>query len=148
MSTITSEANATDNTVKGSCLCGAVSYQFSGEPRGFQYCHCSRCQKASGSAHGSFMFVKPDQFSWLSGASLVTRYEVPEAQFYASCFCSRCGSSLPWEVKGANNIAIPAGTLDQDPGVRPRRNIFFDYRACWFEPASELKCFSEGPVRK
>ncbi len=137
----------TKEAISGSCLCGAVTYQFIGEPRGFQYCHCSRCQKASGSAHGSIMFVKPEQFAWLSGEALVNRFEVPEAEFYASCFCRKCGSSLPWEVKGANNIAIPAGTLDQDPGIKPRRNIYYDSRACWFESSGDLKCFSEGPTK-
>ena len=137
-----------EEAITGSCLCGKVTYQYTGEPRGFQYCHCSRCQKVSGSAHGSIMFVKPEQFMWLSGEDLVNRFEVPEAKFYASCFCSNCGSSLPWEVKGANNIAIPAGTLDRDPGVKPRRNIFFDSKASWFESSGDLKCFSEGPERK
>ena len=140
--------NLQEEAISGSCLCGAVTYQFQGEPRGFQYCHCSRCQKVSGSAHGSIMFVKPEQFKWLSGEALVTRFEVPEAEFYASCFCSKCGSSLPWEVKGANNIAIPAGTLDQDPGIKPRRNIFYGSRADWFESSGDLKCFSEGPTSK
>ncbi|GGK69397.1 GFA family protein [Amphritea balenae] len=135
-------------TTCGSCLCGSISYQFTGTPRGFQYCHCSRCQKITGSAHGAIMFVKPDQFEWLSGADLVSRFELPEAKFYASCFCSKCGSSLPWEIQGGGNVAIPAGSLDQDPGVRPTRNIFTNSDACWYEPASNLDNFAQGPVRR
>lgn len=137
-----------EHKIAGSCLCGEVKYQFTGAARGFQYCHCSRCQKVTGSAHGAIMFVKPDQFEWTKGADKVTRFELPEAQFYASCFCSNCGSSLPWEIQGGGNVAIPAGSLDQDPGVRPGRNIFWDSKACWFEQSSELECFSQGPVRK
>lgn len=148
MNQTTEDTGRQQKSISGSCLCGAVSYQFQGDPKGFQYCHCSRCQKVSGSAHGSIMFVKSEQFKWISGENLVNRYEVPEAQFYASCFCRNCGSSLPWEVKGTNNIAIPAGTLDQDPGIKPRRNIYYDSRACWLESSGDLKSFSEGPVSR
>jgi len=141
-----SSANIT--TTKGSCLCGSVEYQFNGEARGFQYCHCSRCQKVTGSAHGAIMFVKPDQFEWLKGEDNVGRFELPEAQFYANCFCKTCGSSLPWEIQGGGNVAIHAGTLDQDPGIKPRRNIHWASKACWYTPSSELECFSDKPVRK
>ena len=131
---------------RGSCLCGSVTFQFTGQPRVFQYCHCSRCQKVTGSAHGAFLFVKPDQFQWQTGSEQVQRYELPEAEFYASCFCRECGSSLPWELQGGGSIAIPAGSLDDDPGMRPQRNIFHDSRACWYKPGSELQSFAERPV--
>ena len=135
-------------TISGSCLCGQVNYQFSGPARGFQYCHCSRCQKVTGSAHGAIMFVKPEQFQWTKGAGEISRYALPDAQFYASCFCRNCGSSLPWEIQGGGNIAIPAGSLNEDPGIRPGRNIYWDSKACWFEDTGELEKFAEGSVRK
>ncbi len=34
--------------IKGSCLCGKVTFEISGEPSSLSYCHCSRCRKAAG----------------------------------------------------------------------------------------------------
>ncbi|MCK5880828.1 MAG: GFA family protein, partial [Sinobacterium sp.] len=53
--------------IQGSCNCQAVKYQISGKLRAFQYCHCTRCQKITGSAHSANIMVKPEQFSWITG---------------------------------------------------------------------------------
>jgi len=132
---------------KGSCLCGEVAYEFSGEVRAFQYCHCSRCRKFTGSAHAANIIVVPEQFRWLKGGEFVIHYEVPDAKYHATSFCKKCGSSLPWENKTGSAVIIPAGTLDEDPGVRPTKNIFFASRAPWYVNASELPTFDEFPKR-
>jgi hypothetical protein len=54
-------------TLKGSCLCGAVTYEASGEPKRFYHCHCSRCRKATGTGHASNLFLQPGTLRWLSG---------------------------------------------------------------------------------
>jgi hypothetical protein len=56
-----------DQTTKGSCLCGSVHYEFTGNMGIFQYCHCSRCRKVTGSAHAANLFVAPEQFHWVQG---------------------------------------------------------------------------------
>ncbi|MDH5631166.1 MAG: GFA family protein, partial [Gammaproteobacteria bacterium] len=88
-----------NSNYKGSCLCGEVSYQYTGKALVFQYCHCTRCQKFTGSAHASNLIVNPEQFEWLSGEELVGHYELPEAKHFATSFCKQCGSSLPWVTK-------------------------------------------------
>ena len=72
--------------MKGSCLCGKVTYQMSPPFNVFQFCHCSRCRKFTGSAHAANLFVTPEQFEWLSGEDYVGRYEHPEAKYFATCF--------------------------------------------------------------
>ena len=133
--------------MKGSCLCGKVSYQIEPPFKIFQYCHCSRCRKFTGSAHASNIFVPPAQFQWLTGEALVGRFEEPEAKYFATCFCKNCGSSLPWAVKGGRNIVVPAGTLDDEPPLKPQHNIYWESRAPWYEETCEMKKFSELPVR-
>jgi len=44
-----------------------------------------------------------------------------------------------------NIIRIPAGTLDDDPGVRPRRHIFVDFKAPWFEITDTIDQFGTKP---
>ena len=111
--------------MKGSCLCGSVQYEITPPFKGFQYCPCSRCRKATGSAHGANIFVPQEQFSWLAGEELVGRFEVPEAKYFATSFCKNCGSSLPWLAKGGKNRVVPAGSLDEDPGIKPQQSIFW-----------------------
>jgi hypothetical protein len=36
--------------ISGGCLCGAVRYECNAEPLGTAICHCTHCQKVSGSA--------------------------------------------------------------------------------------------------
>ena len=134
--------------MKGSCLCGKVTYEIEAPIKIFQYCHCQRCRKFTGSAHASNLFVPPAQFRWLEGEELVGRFEEPEAKYFATCFCKNCGSSLPWAVKGGKNIVIPAGTLDDDPGLKPQQSIFWDHRASWYEETCDLNKYAELPGRK
>ena len=114
----------------------------------FQHCHCSRCRKFTGSAHAANIIVDPKQFEWLSGEDLVGRFEHPDAKHYATCFCKNCGSSLPWMAQSGRSVVIPAGTLDEDPEIRPIQNIYWDSRAAWRVNVEELPCHAELPPRK
>ena len=134
--------------IKGSCLCQAVSYQFHGPEYVFQYCHCSRCRKFTGSAHASNIIIDPKQFEWLSGEDQVGRFEHPEAKHFATCFCKKCGSSLPWQSQSGTAVIIPAGTLDEDPGIKPTQNIFWKDRAAWREAVEALPQYDEIQPRK
>ncbi len=133
--------------ISGSCLCGEVTYQYSGDVKVFQYCHCSRCRKFTGSAHATNIIIDPENFKWSSGENFVGRFEHPDAKHFATCFCKKCGSSLPWLNKSGTAVVIPAGTLDVDPVVRPIHNIFYKYRAPWYVNATDLKIYDELPTK-
>ena len=135
------------NKVTGSCLCGEVAYQYVGPIRVFQYCHCSRCRKFTGSAHASNIIVDPAQFQWLEGEESVGRFELPDAKHFATSFCKKCGSSLPWLTQSGKAVVIPAGTLDADPGDRPVHNIHFASKAPWYQAAGDLLIYDALPTR-
>ncbi|MEW8331622.1 MAG: GFA family protein, partial [Candidatus Thiodiazotropha sp.] len=122
-----------DESVTGSCLCGEVSYVVKGNLGIFQYCNCSRCRKFSGSAFAANLLVAPNDFEWLKGEESVGRYELQEARHFATCFCKKCGSSLPWLAQSGRTVVVPAGTLDGDPQIRPIQNIFCASRAVWYQ---------------
>jgi len=111
----------------------------------FQYCHCSRCRKISGSAHAANIFLKVEQFEWTGGENLVRQFELPEAKYFCSGFCSVCGSRMPWISRNGQFVLVPAGTLDQDPRAKPERNIFWGSRAPWYVEAPLLPTFEEKP---
>ncbi len=133
--------------VTGSCLCGEVSYQYSGAVKVFQYCHCTRCQKFTGSAHAANIIVAPEQFQWLKGEKSVGRFELAGAKHFATSFCKKCGSSLPWKTQSGKAVVIPAGTLDDNPETQPVHNIYFANKAPWYKEAAELVKYDELPVK-
>jgi hypothetical protein len=133
--------------VRGHCLCGKVSYVIRGHLGIFQYCHCSRCRKFTGSAFAANLLVAPDDFRWLSGEEFVGRYELAEAKHFATAFCKHCGSSLPWLGKSGKAIVVPAGTLDDDPGIKPFQNIFWDSRAVWYAEPNTLPKHDQLPLK-
>jgi len=133
------------SSIQGTCLCGAVQYRVTGKILGFQYCHCSRCRRFTGSAHAANLFTHPDQLTWLSGEDSVGKYLLDAEPPFPTSFCKGCGSSLPSMSSTGKYWVIPAGTLDEDPGLRPARSIFWDSRAPWYEHVSELPMHAEWP---
>jgi hypothetical protein len=129
--------------LKGSCLCGAVRYEVTGTPSGFDFDHCLRCRKSSGSAFRAELIFEDAAFALISGEALVKTWEAPirsKPPGYRRTFCAICGGPLP--TVDQDIINIPAGTLDDDPGLRPQRHIFVDFKASWYEIADELPRFS------
>lgn len=135
----------TQTVVKGSCLCGAVRYEASGEAKRFLHCHCSRCRKATGTGHASNLFLQPGALTWLSGEDHIRAFKVPEAQRFTNTFCSICGARLPREVKGAGMVVIPAGSLDDEAPLKPQARIFYGSRASWSCGGDELPAFDAYP---
>lgn len=121
--------------IRGSCLCGAVSYEVAGAFQFIGHCHCSMCRKSHGAAFATWGMVSPDQFRWTSGAEFVEGY--PSSPGRERCFCRKCGSPLASTHDGkVTEVAV--GTVDGDPGARPREHIFVGSRAPWYEIADAL----------
>lgn len=136
------------NKVSGSCLCKEVCYEVEGDFKGFMMCHCSRCQKASGSAHVANIFTAPENVKFTSGEDQIKRYNLPEPPAFGKCFCTNCGSVVPYLNGAGTAMIIPAGTLNDDPGIRPSANIFWPDRADWYDDGVQAEHCDEFPVRK
>ena len=133
------------NEVKGSCLCGLVTFKVTGPLQVFRLCYCSRCRRATGSAHASNIFGTPDQLEWLSGEEYIKNYILPEAERFAKNFCSECGSAVPMVSRDGARLLIPAGTLAGDPGIRPNANIFWADRAQWYDEGVNAQHYDGYP---
>jgi len=133
------------NEIAGSCLCGKVQFVIWGPFTAFHLCHCSRCRKDTGSAHASNIFTEPENIRWLSGEDLVERYDLPNAKRFAKCFCTECGSPVPYSSRDNRFLIIPAGSLDADPGIQPQDHIFWKDHANWYEPGLTAPHFDEYP---
>jgi hypothetical protein len=119
-------------TFRGSCLCGAVAFAVEGPFDRFLNCHCSRCRKASGTAHSCEVIVKAAALRWLKGAESVVRFDLPQARSFATAFCRTCGSPLPHLTRSGCEAIIPAGGFDEALGAAPDRHVHWASRADWY----------------
>jgi hypothetical protein len=133
----------TETTLKGSCLCGAVKYEVTGEPKRFFHCHCSRCRKATGTGHASNLFLQPGVLKWLSGEEQIRAFKVPQAKRFTNQFCATCGSRLPRQAKDTDAVMIPAGSLDDDAPMKPQARIFSESRTRWSCAGDGLPVYPE-----
>lgn len=120
--------------IRGSCLCGAVTFEATTVTGPMETCHCNRCRKLSGTAAMTAIGVRAEDFRFLSGGDLIRSYAAPilyAEPAYRSYFCSRCGSALPADDVTTGFMEIPAGLLDDDPGLRPDKHIFVELMAPW-----------------
>jgi len=70
---------------------------------------------------------------------LVKRFNLPGAKRFAVAFCTECGTRVPH--KTGENMLIPAGLLDGDPGARPENIIFWKSKAAWYVPPQDMQKF-------
>jgi hypothetical protein len=133
--------------LKGSCLCGAVKYEVTGEAKRFYYCHCSRCRKATGTGHASNLFLQPATLKWLLGKEHVRAFKVPEAKRFTNQFCDTCGGRLPRQPPDSDTVLIPAGSLDDEAPISPQARIFTGSRASWSCYGDELPVHDGAPPR-
>ena len=136
-----------DLPLTGGCLCGAVRFEVTEPLVSAGYCHCTRCQRRTGTAASAQARVAPGSFRITAGEDSTKAYE-PDGGF-AKVFCSLCGAAL-WS-RDPNNpdvIGVRLGAFDGDPGIRPSSRQFVAYAAPW-EPIPDdgLPRFPEGRPR-
>ena len=130
--------------LRGSCLCGAVSYEVSGPFDEMHHCHCSRCRKAHGAAFSTFARTPASRLHVRQGDAAIQRYRSsPQVE---RSFCGTCGSNLFFRLDPLPEaIWVAVGTIDGDPGMRPQAHIFADFQAPWHAILDELPQFPEYP---
>ncbi len=127
--------------IKGGCLCGGVRFEIVRPVGPFELCHCSRCRKSSGSAFVSGVGVRTEDFRLIEGRDLISSYKAPilrEPPAYQVSFCKRCGSPVPDPDPDSEWFEVPAGLLDDDPGIKPDKHIFIEVKAPWFDITDKL----------
>ncbi len=130
----------------GGCLCGAVRYEVTKPLSTARYCHCTRCQRRTGTASSANGLVPRAGFRLVSGASEIRSY-TPPAPGVPKLFCASCGSALfSGDPFTDEQIVIRLGTFDADPGLRPQYRQFVAYAAPWEAiPDDGLPRYDERP---
>jgi hypothetical protein len=114
----------------GGCLCGGVRFEVTEPLVSAGYCHCTRCQRRTGTAASAQARVSPGSMRISSGEDLLRAYQPPDG--FAKVFCSACGSAL-WSTRPDDSevISVRLGAFDSDPGIRPEYRQFVAYAAPW-----------------
>ena len=130
--------------LEGGCLCGGVRYRITGRLGPIGHCHCRTCQKVQGTAFATTARVAWSDFAWRSGESLLRAHESSPGK--RRTFCERCGSPLLAAWDGQDALILRLGSLDGDPGARPRLHIWTSHRAPWYPIGDALPRFEAGYV--
>jgi len=129
--------------LEGSCLCGGIKYEVTAIVGKLVNCHCSMCRKATGAAFRTRAAVPAEAFRWLAGADLVSRYD--SSAHETRTFCRICGASLPTFFSNhPEQIGLPLGTLDGDPGLKPSAHVWVGSKAPWWDITDDLPQYPEG----
>lgn len=138
-------------TIRGTCLCGGVSFEIDRAVGPAEFCHCNRCRKVSGSNALLTFRVRREDYRLLSGRELIRSYAAPVLYgppAYQSTFCSNCGSPVPEISSQDEFLEIPAGAFDDDPGIRPDKHIFVEFMPCWDVLTAELPAYTRAEIYK
>jgi hypothetical protein len=123
-----------DLPLRGGCLCGGVRYEIDAPLVSATYCHCTRCQRRTGTAASAQARLADGSLRIVAGEELVREYQPDDG--WAKLFCGTCGSALFSRDAATGSMSVRLGTFDGDPGVRPGHRQFVAYAAVW-EPIPE-----------
>lgn len=107
-------------TYTGTCFCGAVAIEASGEPEGMGYCHCRSCRSWSGGPVNAFTLWKPEAVKVTRGAGDLATFHKTELSHRQ--YCARCGGHLMTYHPPLGLIDVFAATLPDLP-FRPGVHI-------------------------
>lgn len=117
---------------KGSCLCGAVKFEVSGELGSGEMCHCSMCRKWTGHILAttaplleSVNIDGKENIKWFKSSEKANRG-----------FCSTCGSPLffdPIDKIKHQWIGISLGAFDTPTNIKIEQHIFVAEKGDYYE---------------
>lgn len=129
--------------MRGSCLCGAVTFEVDGPLPLLYQCHCSLCRKQGGSVSNTGLIVAADKFHWMAGEERISRWA--RASGFRSHFCSHCGSPVPNPLRDTGYIWVPSGLLDGNEPLEIAAQLYVDSKASWDQPPSGGLHFETAP---
>jgi hypothetical protein len=117
----------------GRCLCGAVTFELSGDLIATAVCHCDHCQRQSGGAFSVNLVAHSSQLT-ITGdlQTYEERGERGDDVYVRRRFCGACGSPIVSELAKTDGvIAIKAGVLDDRVDVKPTVEVWCVDRQPW-----------------
>lgn len=133
---------------EGGCQCGELRYRVEGEPLAVTVCHCTECQRQSGSAFGMSMVLQVDQLRLTQGEPRSFKRDTASGGTTECFFCASCGTRthhLPSWIPGLVNVK--PGTLDDTGWLEPTLQVWLGSKQPWAPVLAELPSFDANPPR-
>lgn len=151
-----SAANASNEDSKaaldvheGGCVCGLLRYRVQGNPTRITVCHCTWCQRRTGSAFGVEAVFKHAQVTVTGEMQRVYRSISDQSgRWLDQHFCGACGTNLGLTLEAARDIrSVAAGTFDDPAWLKasgiPFRHIFLRSTQSWAEVPESMERYEE-----
>ena len=131
--------------IRGGCQCGSLRYTITEAPVTYYVCHCTMCQKQSGSAFGSSLQI-PARGVELTGPFATHPHMGGSGRMSDHVFCPNCGARVTHRIRGGEVIVVKPGTLDDTSWLRPAGHIFTATRQHWVPlPETGALLFEDYP---
>jgi len=125
------------STEDGGCLCGAVRYRVRMPPQRGSVCHCTFCQRRTGSIAGFGAYFRNEDVEFLkNGERRTYEHRSDETGRWLRLeFCTTCGTQVTWTIEAAPGLrAIGVGTLDNPKAIELKRFGWFRSAHPWIVP--------------
>jgi hypothetical protein len=134
-----------DKKFTGSCLCGAVRYEATGEPMMAGHCHCLDCQKVSGAGHATFAAF-PEAATRITGKLKSFKTKADSGAMVDRFFCPECGSFVTGKSTGMPGmVTFTLSTMDGSPDIPPQMRVYDKRRRAWDVIDPALPAFPAMP---
>ncbi|MDQ5849121.1 MAG: GFA family protein [Pseudomonadota bacterium] len=136
-------------THEGGCLCGAVRYRARNQPVRTSACHCTFCQRRTGSAFGVGAYFKQEDVEVLRGALTTYEHRSDETQRWLRIqFCPHCGTTVTWTVEAMPGMrALGLGTFDDPKWLKVERFGWFRSAHPWVIAPAGVEVFEKSSLR-
>ena len=111
--------------IAGGCHCGAIAFEGEVDPSTVGVCHCTDCQRLSGSPYRAMIPVAADKFR-MRGAPTIYVKTAESGRRRAQAFCPVCGSPIfAADPNDASVYSVRIGAINQrrDPPARGAADV-------------------------
>jgi hypothetical protein len=107
--------------VTGGCHCGLITYEAEVDPAIVRVCHCTDCQKLTGTAFRANISSMPGTFRFKSGSPKIYVKTAESGNKRAHAFCPECGTPIYAAAPGPNPsvYGLRLGGIDQRAQLAP-----------------------------
>ena len=131
---------------RGGCVCGSIRYRVQGEPVRAYVCHCTFCQRFTGSAFSVITWFNEGNVE-ITGDGIATYdHTVDDTNvWFRLHFCSRCGTTfMATEERQPGIRLIMVGTFDDPNWVQLKRSIWMRSAQKWVVMPAQLEQYEKG----
>jgi hypothetical protein len=134
---------------QGGCACGQVRYAIKRKPMFTQVCHCTDCQRTTGSAFVVHAVIARDDLQ-ISGDTRMADLDTGSGAGAEIHFCSTCATYiwLRYKYHQVPVIAVRAGTLDNPSALPPQGHIFLDSMQDWVVVPAGVPAYPKAASRE